>query len=127
MNADFDILAYDACPDGTTVNTVAIQRAIDACHAAGGGRVRCPPGTFVTGSLVLRSRVEFHVQNGCRILGSTNLADYQELVAPGFRTERAPEGSSKSLFLAADADGIAITGRQQTKMSQSAAMASRSS
>jgi serine protease inhibitor len=42
-----DIQQYGAVADAKTVNTGAIQKAIDACHAAGGGRVLCGPGTFL--------------------------------------------------------------------------------
>ena len=41
MQQVFDISGYGARADGKTLNTAAIQRAIDACHAAGGGRVLC--------------------------------------------------------------------------------------
>ena len=50
---DVDIIEHGARPDGTTLNTAAIQAAVDACHRAGGGRVLCGPGRFLTGSLVL--------------------------------------------------------------------------
>jgi polygalacturonase len=106
----FDIGEYGARPDGVTVNTKAIQRAIDACHLAGGGIVYCGPGHYVTGSLMLKSNVEFHLANGCTISGSTSQDDYFEMVADGFRGEYAPEGSSKSLLFAIEAENIAITG-----------------
>ncbi|MFC1453311.1 hypothetical protein ACFLSJ_08220 [Verrucomicrobiota bacterium] len=62
MTHIFDILTYGACPDGKTLNTEAIQAAINACHRAG-GRVLCGPGSFLTGSLELRSNV-VHRQGG---------------------------------------------------------------
>jgi polygalacturonase len=106
----FDILQYGACPDGKTLNTKAIQYAINACHQAGGGQVLCGPGIFLTGSLELRSDVELHLATGCRIVGSPRLEDYAPLVADGFRTEFAPEKSAHSLIRAVNADNIAITG-----------------
>ena len=44
--AFFDVTRFGAVPDGKTKNTVALQRAIDACSAAGGGTVFVPPGAF---------------------------------------------------------------------------------
>ena len=107
MSNVYDIREFGATPDGTTLNTAAIQRAIDAYHEAGGGQVYCGPGAFVTGSLLLRSRVELHLTVGCRLVGSTCLDDYVELTADGFRGENAPEGSSKSLIRAIGAEDVA--------------------
>jgi polygalacturonase len=110
MRAPFDIAEFGARPDGKTLNTAAIQKAVDACAAAGGGRVFCGAGTFLTGSLWLRSRVELHLAPGCTLLGSARLADYEGFSAKGFRAEAAPEGSAKSLLMADGAEGLAITG-----------------
>jgi len=110
MPTQFDISRFGAIADDTTVNTAAIQAAIDACHSAGGGQVWCGPGRFRTGALQLKSGVELHLATGCRIVGSTDLADYSPLVADGFHADRAPEASSESLLWAVDAEDIAITG-----------------
>ena len=48
----YDIAAHGAKGDGTTMNTLAIQQAVDTCHAAGGGVVSVPKGVFLTGSLL---------------------------------------------------------------------------
>jgi len=113
MQRLFDIREYGARPDGRTINTASIQKAIDACHEAGGGRVLCGPGDFLTGSLQLRSNVELHLMPGCRIVGSTRPEDYEDLVAAGLKQENAPEGNTKSLLLAHEAENIAITGPGQ--------------
>jgi len=110
MKHIFDILEHGARPDGKTLNTEAIQNAINACRQAGGGQVLCPPGTFLTGSLELKSQVELHLAPGCRIVGSPRLEDYVPLVADGFRPEFAPEKSTHSLIRAVNAENIAITG-----------------
>lgn len=110
MQSDFAICDYGASSDEGTINTAAIQAAIDACHGAGGGRVVCGHGDFVTGSLMLKSNVELHLEAGCRLVGSKDLADYEDFAPPGFRPQNAPEGSSKGLVRAVEAEGIAITG-----------------
>ena len=70
------ILDYGAVPDGKTMNTKSIQRAIDAVFAAGGGLVYAPQGTFLTGGLELKSRVTLYLEAGCVILGSPSIRDY---------------------------------------------------
>ena len=54
---DFDTRFYGAKGDGTTKDTVAIQRAIDACANAGGGRVVLSKGRFLSGMLMLKDRL----------------------------------------------------------------------
>jgi polygalacturonase len=71
------ILDYGAVPDGKTMNTRAIQRAIDETFQSGGGLVYAPPGTFLIGGLELKSRVTLYLEAGCVLLGSPNLSDYE--------------------------------------------------
>lgn len=72
----FDITEYGAVSDTTRLSTGAIQKAIDACNASGGGTVIVPTGDFKTGSLMLRSNVNLHLQAGATLYGSTDIADY---------------------------------------------------
>jgi hypothetical protein len=74
--ADFNVLDYGATGTGTTSDTAAIQRAINAAAAAGNGaRVLVPfKYRFLTGTLQLRSRIDFHISG--ELLISTNPADY---------------------------------------------------
>lgn len=73
----YDIRAYGAAGDGAQLETAAIQRAIDACNAAGGGRVVVSPGTYRSGAIRLRGGVTLDVQAGARIQGSDALDDYR--------------------------------------------------
>ena len=72
----YDVRAYGAKGDGKTKDTQALQRAIDAASAAGGGTVELPSGTYVTGTLLLRDNVDFHLSVGATLLGSPDRADY---------------------------------------------------
>jgi len=57
-------------------DTAVIQTAIDRCHAAGGGEVRLLSGTFVSGTLYLRSNVRLHIEAGAILRASPRIADY---------------------------------------------------
>ena len=72
-----DVRTFGAVGDGRTLDMVAIQRAIDACAANGGGLVLLHGGTFLTGTLRLRSHVTLHLSSSAVLLGSPNVEDYQ--------------------------------------------------
>ena len=74
---EHNVLDLGAKPDGKTLSTAAVQGAIDACAAGGGGTVRFPQGTFLTGALVMRSGVALEIDEGATLLGSRNLDDYR--------------------------------------------------
>ena len=73
---DFTITDFGAVPDTSVLSTRAIQAAIDACAAAGGGRVIVPAGRFKTGSVFLKSHVNLHLESGAYLCGSPRLEDY---------------------------------------------------
>lgn len=77
--AEYNILSYGAVADGIKLNTTAIQSAIDAAFQAGGGRVIVPAGRFLTGSIVLKTRVELHLLKNAVLLGSTDPSHYTKL------------------------------------------------
>ena len=76
---NFPITAYGAKGDGVTLNTDAMQQAVDAASAAGGGTVIVPAGRFLTGSFALRSHVTLHLQRDAVILGSTDRRHYRKI------------------------------------------------
>jgi hypothetical protein len=67
--------AHGATGDGVTLDTVALQAAIDAC-AGTGGVVVLDAGTYLSGSLELRSRMTFRLDEGATLRGSSKEADY---------------------------------------------------
>ncbi|NUQ80423.1 MAG: right-handed parallel beta-helix repeat-containing protein [Bacteroidetes bacterium] len=84
MAEDFLITRFGAKSDGTTINTKAIQKAIDSCSSGGGGRVVVPTGVFMTGTLNLKSHVNLVLEAGSVLRGSPDLNDYQWVDQPGF-------------------------------------------
>ncbi|KRE38685.1 hypothetical protein ASG81_19920 [Paenibacillus sp. Soil522] len=67
---------FGAVGDGSRLNTEAMQQAIDACAAAGGGTVVIPAGLWLTGPLELRSRIRLHAEKGAVIAFSRDKALY---------------------------------------------------
>ncbi len=70
---------YGAVSDTVTINTKAIQKAIDACAAKGGGIVAFKPGTYVMGSVFVKANVNLRIDKGVLILGSQNFYDYPDI------------------------------------------------
>jgi len=107
----YDIADFGAVADGKTLCTAAIQAAIDACHAAGGGTVEVPAGTFKTGTIWLKSHVELHFCHGATLLASEDLDDYnaEDAYAQNYRCD-AEEWCGKHLIVAHEAEDVAITG-----------------
>jgi polygalacturonase len=100
------ILDFGATPDGRTLNSLSIQRAVDAVHRAGGGVVLAPPGTFLTGGIELRSRVTLYLEAGCVLLGSASIEDYP--FHPGPPADADANG--RHLLFAQNAEDIALCG-----------------
>lgn len=102
-----DITHFGAVGDGIAVNTAAIQQAVDACSAQGGGVVRIPAGRFVTGTIQLKDGVTLHLDDQAVLLGSTQAADYRNL-DPFMDGSGYPMGYA--LIVAVDAKHVGIEG-----------------
>ncbi|MDO8189510.1 endopygalactorunase [Conexibacter sp. JD483] len=77
LDVDVTAAPYSAAGDGVTNDRPAIQRAIDAVSAAGGGKVTLPaPKTYLTGNLLLKSNVELNIASGATVKQSQVVAHY---------------------------------------------------
>jgi DNA sulfur modification protein DndE len=72
----FNIVSYGAVSSAKTLNTTAIQQAIDMAAKQGGGVVRIPSGFFVTGAITLRSNINLHLDPGAVLQFSSDAAQY---------------------------------------------------
>jgi len=71
----FDVRSYGAAGDGKTLDTPAINRAIDAAAAAGGGTVHFPAGNYVCFSIHLKSKVALYLDQGATIVAADPATD----------------------------------------------------
>ena len=87
---------------------VAIQRAIDAANAAGGGRVALKAAVYPSGTLYMRDNVELHIPEGAVLLGGETPDEYDDVDDP--RIGIRPERTSKVFVAAVGCTNVAITG-----------------
>lgn len=105
---NFPITDYGAVSDGRLC-TDAFKKAIEACHASGGGVVLVPADTFLTGAIHLLSNVNLHLMEGAVIKFSTNSEDYLPVVVT--RSEGMELYNYSPLIYAYKQENIAITGK----------------
>lgn len=112
--ADFNVRDYGAKGDGKTLDSPAIDKAIEACVKQGGGKVVVPAGIYLCGSIHLKSNVELNLQAGSKILAAPgSMKAYDESEFFGF-PEYQDGGHTyfhNSLIWAEDQENISITGR----------------
>jgi polygalacturonase len=105
LAATVSIADRGARSDGRTLNTSAIQSAVDECAGQGGGTVLVPAGVWVTGSVQLKSHVTLQLESGAVLKGSSSLADYP---ANGFK--HLEMGETRSLLWAIGQSDVTIAG-----------------
>ncbi len=110
----YNILDFGAAGNGQTNDAPAIQQAIDTCTSGGGGTVLFPAGKiYRSGTLVLKSKVELHLERGATLLASADYGDYP----PELEIDRLTGGKvvetelpKRAFIVAYNADYAAITG-----------------
>lgn len=107
-NRQFDITQFGAVGDATKLCTEAINNAISACHAAGGGRVLIPGGIYRTGAIRLLSNIELHLEQGSELRFSQDTSDYLPLVTTWF--EGVELINYQPHIHAINAHNVAVTG-----------------
>jgi len=104
----YDPRKFGALGNGRSLDTAAINAAIDACTKAGGGIVYLFPGNYLCGTLVLKSNVTLYLEAGATLLGSTNIADFG--IHLGGSSAIGGKASAQHLIYAKDAEHIGICG-----------------
>jgi hypothetical protein len=97
---------FGAIGDGKTLDSPAINAAINACTKAGGGVVYCSPGNYLCGTVELKSNVTLYLEAGAVILGSTDVKQYTPKSGPD-PTSDAGQGH---LIYARDAENVSLVG-----------------
>lgn len=98
---DYNAVDFGVKGDGITINTAIIQGAIDYITTHGGGRLVFKAGSYLTGSIYLKSNVVLHLQEGSTLLGSINPFDYV----------KDPYIRWMSMIFALKQENIGITGK----------------
>lgn len=107
-NYEVSIVTFGAKDNGKTLNTKAINDAIKAVNAKGGGRVIVPEGLWLTGPIELLSNVDLHLQQNALVLFTDDFEAYPIINTSfeGLETRRC-----QSPIWARGAENIAITGQ----------------
>ena len=102
-----DVTKVGVVGDGTTLNTISIQKAIDDCSASGGGTVSFPAGRYLTGTIQIKSNVTLQVEKDATLLGSLTSGDYRNL-DPFKDASGTVKGNA--LIVAVDASNVGLVG-----------------
>lgn len=105
---EYSIAQFGASADGKSDASVAIAKAISACHQAGGGRVVVPAGEYLTGPIQLKSGVNLHLEHGATLKFKTDPKAYLPAVRTWFEGMECYNYSP--LIYAFGAHDIAVTG-----------------
>lgn len=103
----YNVIDFGAKGDGETVNTLAIQKAIDACTKTG-GTVYVSNGTYLTGTIKLKDNVHLKIEAGATLKGSADIADYTTDTHK--QMYKREIGLNRCLIFAKEAENISISG-----------------
>jgi polygalacturonase len=106
----FNVRDHGATGDGTTHDTVALNKTVEACSTAGGGQVLFPPGKYLTGTIHLKSNVTLQLDAGAEIVGTSDLDQYQNFEPPAQTPLASRTRWHRALLLGVGVENVAITG-----------------
>jgi polygalacturonase len=107
----YNVVDYGATGGGIQTDTAAIQKAIDACSGHGGGQVIIPSGTRITiATIVLKSGVDLHLEQGAMLQGSPHHADFTRFSSLPVTFDPAPPPKIGVIVYADGAEDVSITG-----------------
>src|SRR5919108_496855 len=106
----YNIRDFGAKGDGATLDTAAVQAAIDTCNREKGGTVVVPAGTFVIGTVEMKSNVTLHIAAGGTLLGSADGKQYRTIDAIPLSGDSTLADGNVGLIFAVDAHNFSIEG-----------------
>lgn len=111
--AIFNVKDFGAVADGVTLDTASVQKAVDACAAAGGGVVFFPKATYVLATVFLKSHTHIEFEEGTIILGALDFYAYaqqEEIDYPAYQ-DASHTYFDLSMFVGRNCDDISISGK----------------
>jgi polygalacturonase len=98
----YNVRDHGARGDGKSIDSAAIQKALDACGEAGGGTVLLPAGTYLSRPLVLRTKTKLLLESGATLRATDDPADYKASNKPN---------AFKPFLSGEDLEDVTIAGR----------------
>ena len=114
----YNVIDFGAVADGETLCTKAVQKAVDFCHANGGGIVCFEGGRYALSTIFLKSNVHIEIAENTEILGSLNFYDYaqQEEIDYPIYQDASHTYFDLSMFVGRNCENISITGKGKIDM-----------
>ncbi len=106
----YNIVDFGAKGDGTTLDTQAVQAAIDACHKDRGGTVLVPAGVFVIGTVEMKSNVTLHIAAQGKLLGSADGKQYHAAGVIPLRGDSTLGDGNVGLIFAVNSENVTVEG-----------------
>ena len=106
----YNVHDFGAKGDGTTLDTAAVQAAIDACNKDQGGTVLVPAGVFLIGTIEMKSNVTLHIAHSGKLLGSADGKQYHAADAIPLSGDSTLGDGNVGLIFAVNAQNIVIEG-----------------
>jgi len=114
----YNVLDFGALADGITLDSPAVQKAVDECGENGGGTVFFPKGIYVLATVFLKSNVHIKFEDGTDILGSLDFYSYaqQEEINYPIYQDQSHTYFDLAMFVGKNCDNISITGKARIDM-----------